>query len=135
MWAYVGDLTDFASLSPSRRTKLLRFGRLFYLSKIRSMGWGGSQVVTLLAFYPVDPSSNPTEVYNFSCGYTKRGRGWTKKNWSTICWLFLSNWSFFFIITSLRLKCLKKCLFRWQRRFVCRQQWDLMTKLFFNFAQ
>ena len=53
------------------------------------MGWGGSQVVTLLAFYPVDPSSNPTEVYNFSCGYTKKVVVGPRINWSTICCLFI----------------------------------------------
>ena len=30
------------------------------------LGSGGGQVVSVLAFYSVDPSSNPAEVYNFS---------------------------------------------------------------------
>ena len=30
------------------------------------MGRGGGQVVSVLAFYSDDPSSNPAEVYNFS---------------------------------------------------------------------
>ena len=30
------------------------------------MGRGGGQVVSMLAFYSDDPSSNPTDVYNFS---------------------------------------------------------------------
>ena len=30
------------------------------------MGCGGGQVVSVLAFYSDDPSSNPAEVYNFS---------------------------------------------------------------------
>ena len=29
-------------------------------------GCGGGQVVSVLAFYSDDPSSNPAEVYNFS---------------------------------------------------------------------
>ena len=29
-------------------------------------GRGGGQVLSVLAFYSDDPSSNPTEVYNFS---------------------------------------------------------------------
>ena len=31
-----------------------------------NMGRGGGQVVSVLAFYSDDPSSNPAEVYNFS---------------------------------------------------------------------
>ena len=30
------------------------------------MGRGGGQVVSVLAFYSVDPSSNPTVAYSFS---------------------------------------------------------------------
>ena len=30
------------------------------------LGRGGGQVVSVLAFYSDDPSSNPAEVYNFS---------------------------------------------------------------------
>ena len=30
------------------------------------MGRGGGQVVSVLAFYSDNPSSNPAEVYNFS---------------------------------------------------------------------
>ena len=30
-----------------------------------SLGRGGGQVVSVLAFYSDDPSSNPAEVYNF----------------------------------------------------------------------
>ena len=30
------------------------------------MGSGSSQVVSMLAFYSVDPSSNPAEVYSFN---------------------------------------------------------------------
>ena len=45
---------------------------------------GGGQVVSVLAFYSNDPSSNPAEVYNFSVKLLlkrtkinkKRGRGW-----------------------------------------------------------
>ena len=33
---------------------------------IRSMGRGGGQVVSVLAFYSDDTSSNPAEVYSFS---------------------------------------------------------------------
>ena len=48
------------------------------------LGRGGGQVVSVLAFYSDDPSSNPAEVYNFSVKLllkrtkikTKRGRGW-----------------------------------------------------------
>jgi len=44
---------------------------------------GGGQVVSVLAFYSDDPSSNPAEVYNFSVkifiekneNKQKRGRG------------------------------------------------------------
>ena len=47
-------------------------------------GRGGGQVVSVLAFYSDDPSSNPAEVYNFSVKIVieknenkqKRGRGW-----------------------------------------------------------
>ena len=47
------------------------------------MGRGGGQVVSVLAFYSDDPSSNPAEAYNFSCknvfekneNKQKRGRG------------------------------------------------------------
>ena len=31
------------------------------------MGCGGGQVVSLLAFYSNDPSSNPAKVYSFFC--------------------------------------------------------------------
>ena len=31
-----------------------------------NLGRGGGQVVSVLAFYSDDPSSNPAEVYNFS---------------------------------------------------------------------
>ena len=34
--------------------------------KIDCLGRGGGQVVSVLAFYSDDPSSNPAEVYNFS---------------------------------------------------------------------
>ena len=45
---------------------------------------GGDQVVSALAFYSDDPSSNPTEAYNFSGKFVfeknenkqNRGRGW-----------------------------------------------------------
>ena len=48
------------------------------------MGRGGGQVVSVLAFYSEDPSSNPAEVYNFSVKIVietnenkqKRVRGW-----------------------------------------------------------
>ena len=48
------------------------------------MGRGGGQVVSVLAFYSDDPSSNPAEVYNFSVKIVieknknkqKRGWGW-----------------------------------------------------------
>ena len=32
-----------------------------------SLGRGGGQVVSVLAFYSNDPSSNPAEAYSFSC--------------------------------------------------------------------
>ena len=49
------------------------------------MGCGGGQVVSLLAFYSNDPSSNPAKVYSFFCNIVfeknenkqKRGRGWS----------------------------------------------------------
>ena len=50
------------------------------------MGSGGGQVVSVLAFYSDDPSSNPVEVYNFSVKlYLKRTKkqkqpGWHIKN-------------------------------------------------------
>ena len=31
------------------------------------MGRGGGRVVSVLAFYSDDPSSNPTEAYGFFC--------------------------------------------------------------------
>ena len=31
------------------------------------MGRGGGQVVSVLAFYSIDPSSNPADVYSFFC--------------------------------------------------------------------
>ena len=31
------------------------------------MGRGGGQVVSVLAFYSDDPSSNPADVYSFFC--------------------------------------------------------------------
>ena len=34
--------------------------------RFNQVGRGGGQVVSALAFYSDDPSSNPTEVYNFS---------------------------------------------------------------------
>ena len=34
--------------------------------KLTQLGRGGGQVVSVLAFYSDDPSSNPAEVYNFS---------------------------------------------------------------------
>ena len=52
--------------------------------KLLFMGRGGGQVVSVLAFYSDNPSSNPAEVYNFSIKLLlertkinkKRGRGW-----------------------------------------------------------
>ena len=35
------------------------------LTHMWKMGRGGGQVVSLLAFYSVDPSSNPTDIYSF----------------------------------------------------------------------
>ena len=35
-------------------------------NKSLCLGRGGGQVVSVLAFYSDDPSSNPAEVYNFS---------------------------------------------------------------------
>ena len=32
----------------------------------KNMGRGGGQMVSVLAFYSDDPSSNPTEAYSFS---------------------------------------------------------------------
>ena len=49
------------------------------------MGRGGGQVVSVLAFYPDGPSSNPAHIYSFFCTICvrkrtkinkKRGRGW-----------------------------------------------------------
>ena len=48
------------------------------------LGRGGSHVVSVLAFYFDDPSSNPTEVYSFfftivfekNKNKQKRGQGW-----------------------------------------------------------
>ena len=37
-----------------------------YIIRMDSLGLGGGQVVSVLAFYSDDPSSNPAEVYNFS---------------------------------------------------------------------
>ena len=37
-------------------------GKQYYID-----GRGGGQVVSVLAFYSDDPSSNPAEAYNFSC--------------------------------------------------------------------
>ena len=37
---------------------------LFIKVSSRSKGCGGGQVVSVLAFYSDDPSSNPAEVYN-----------------------------------------------------------------------
>ena len=36
------------------------------LLHLMGMGCGGGQVVSVLAFYSDNPSSNPAEVYNFS---------------------------------------------------------------------
>ena len=36
------------------------------MNSIVELGCGGGQVVSVLAFYSDDPSSNPAEVYNFS---------------------------------------------------------------------
>ena len=33
---------------------------------VKQMGRGGGQVVSLLAFYSDDPSSNPADAYSFS---------------------------------------------------------------------
>ena len=53
------------------------------MAKMFYKGRTGSQVVSVLAFYSDDPSSNPAEAYSFSvkiCVWkerklTKRGRG------------------------------------------------------------
>ena len=37
-----------------------------YNRKMACLSRGGGQVVSVLAFYSDDPSSNPAEVYNFS---------------------------------------------------------------------
>ena len=57
-----------------------------------SLGLGGGQVVSVLAFYSDDPSSNPAEVYNFSVKFllkrmkinkTEAGVGpFLKKEWT-----------------------------------------------------
>ena len=56
-------------------------------TKIKQMDRGGSQGISVLALYPDDPSSNPTEAYSFSVKFvleknekTKRGGGWPFKN-------------------------------------------------------
>ena len=38
----------------------------FQKVKQEKVGRGGGQVVSVLAFYSDDPSSNPAEIYNFS---------------------------------------------------------------------
>ena len=55
------------------------------------MGRGGGQVVSALAFYSDDPSSNPADAYRFSVQIVfeknenkqKKGRSWLffKKTW------------------------------------------------------
>ena len=55
------------------------------------MGRGGGQVVSALAFYSDDPSSNPADAYRFSVQIVfeknenkqKKGRSWPffKKTW------------------------------------------------------
>ena len=62
----------------------------FFVSKILplSLGRDGGLVVSVLASYFVDPSSNPTKVYSFSLKFvfgknenkTKRGHGYSFKN-------------------------------------------------------
>ena len=37
-----------------------------FSNKVKLVGRGGGQVVSVLALYSDDPSSNPAEVYNFS---------------------------------------------------------------------
>ena len=52
------------------------------------LGRGGSQVVSMLAFYSDGPSSNPADAFSFSVKYvfekegklTKRGRDFYFKN-------------------------------------------------------
>ena len=58
--------------------------------KILTLGRGGAQVVTVVAFFSDDPSSNPPEAFSFFCNIVfeknehkqKRGRAWpTLKYW------------------------------------------------------
>ena len=54
------------------------------LTFLASFGRGGGQVVSVLAFYSDDPSSNPAEVYIYSVQFVfemnennyNKGRGW-----------------------------------------------------------
>ena len=58
------------------------------------MGRGGGQVVSVLAFYSDDPSSNLAEIYSFFCNIvfeknenkTKRGQGWSI-SWKNKLWV------------------------------------------------
>ena len=71
----------------------ISINRLLKLGKILSkqhckQGWGGGQVVSMLAIYSDNPSSNPTDAYSFFCKIyvwkdrkqTKRVCGWPLKN-------------------------------------------------------
>ena len=42
-------------------------GKTYSFTKRCYMDRGGGQVVSMLAFYSYDPSSNPTKFYNFFC--------------------------------------------------------------------
>ena len=45
----------------------IKMGKTYSFTKRCYMDRGGGQVVSMLAFYSYDPSSNPTKFYNFFC--------------------------------------------------------------------
>ena len=55
-------------------------GPYFVTKHLGRTGRGGGQVVSVLAFYSDDPSSNPAEVYNFSVKLLLKGTKINKKN-------------------------------------------------------
>ena len=65
-----------------RMTRLVNYDRVMF--KILTLGRGGAQVVTVVAFFSDDPSSNPPEAFSFFCNIVfeknehkqKRGRAW-----------------------------------------------------------
>ena len=65
-----------------------------FTNKLLALGRGGGQVVSVLAFYSDDPSSNLAEIYSFFCNIvfeknenkTKRGQGWSI-SWKNKLWV------------------------------------------------